>query len=257
MGSSDRRAVLALFGALGSLVLLPGCGNAKAALPDYRYRLTVEIETSEGVRTGSSVIEVSTAVAGRNSIPTPGVVSHRLRGEAVTVDLGTRGLLFALLRSDDNSDWASNVMFGFAPEMPAVYDSDGKFDSTAHFHARFTAMLKNREPIVLPQRFRGSRYIEGGFARPMLVRFADIADPTTVEKVDPDNLAASFGPGVKIKRIIVQLTDDPVTTGIERHLGWLPYQRGSLVRIPRGVPIGDMPIGSELTEGDFSRSLIL
>ena len=31
---------------------------------------------------------------------------------------------------------------------------------------------------------------------PLLVRFRDINDPTTVERVDPNDLAASFGPGV-------------------------------------------------------------
>ncbi len=31
---------------------------AKDATPDYRYRLTVEVDTPDGVKTGSSVIEV-------------------------------------------------------------------------------------------------------------------------------------------------------------------------------------------------------
>ncbi len=39
--------------------------------------------------------------------------------------------------------------------------------------------------------------------------------------VDPDDFAASFGEGVSLKRITVQITDDPVTTGIEERLGWL------------------------------------
>ncbi|HAW37080.1 MAG TPA: hypothetical protein DCX71_13555, partial [Erythrobacter sp.] len=32
--------------------------------PVYRYRLTVEVDTPDGVKTGSSVIEVDTEVAG-------------------------------------------------------------------------------------------------------------------------------------------------------------------------------------------------
>ena len=249
-----RRGVLAILA--GAALALPGCGVAGERLPDYRYRLTVEVETPEGLRSGSSVIEVRTAIAGQNSIPTPGAISRQARGEAVKVDLGARGVLFALLRSDENSDWASGVMFGFAPTVPPTRDADGKYDSSAHTKARFMAMLKRREPIVLPERFPGSRYIEGGPARPMLVRFTDIADPTTVERVDPGDLATSFGPGVKLRRITIQLTNDLVTTGIEKRLGWLPSQRGSLIPIPRGKPIGEMPIGSDITEGDFSRSAI-
>lgn len=56
--------------------------------------------------------------------------------------------------------------------------------------------------------------------RPMLVTFGDLSDPTSMAEVDPDNLAATFGAGVSLKRITVQMTDDPVTTGIEKRLGW-------------------------------------
>ena len=59
----------------------------------------------------------------------------------------------------------------------------------------------------------------------MLVTFADRDDPTSVARVDPDDLAASFGEGVKLRRITVQLTDDPVTSGIEERLGWLTEHR--------------------------------
>lgn len=38
-----------------SALLLSGCGDET---PTYRYRMTVDVETPEGPRTGSSVIEV-------------------------------------------------------------------------------------------------------------------------------------------------------------------------------------------------------
>ena len=59
----------------------------------------------------------------------------------------------------------------------------------------------------------------------MLVTFGDLSDPTSVAEVDPDDLAATFGEGVRLKRITVQLTDDPVTTGIEKRLAWLDNHR--------------------------------
>ncbi len=55
----------------------------------------------------------------------------------------------------------------------------------------------------------------------MLVRFRNIADPASVEKVYPENLAKSFGPGVRLKRATIEISTDPVTTGIEKRLGWL------------------------------------
>ena len=54
----------------------------------------------------------------------------------------------------------------------------------------------------------------------MLVTFGDINDPKSVERIDP----AAIG----VRRIIVEVTDEPVTTGIEKRLGWLGSHRGSL-----------------------------
>jgi hypothetical protein len=48
---------------------------------------------------------------------------------------------------------------------------------------------------------------------PLLVTFDDINDPTTVKRVDPDDLAASFGPGVSLNRITLTITDEPVARG--------------------------------------------
>ena len=234
-------AVLAVLALAIVTALLWGSGFFHDETPDYRYRLTVEVETPEGLKTGSSVIEVNTSVAGRNSIPVPGTVSHRVRGEAVTVDLGARGVLFALLRSDDNFDWAKNVVYRVASKVPRVRDAEGRLDSDGDFEAQFAAMLEHREPIELPRTFPNRGHLKDQPARPMLVRLADIADPSTVQRVDPDDLAAGFGPGVKLRRITVQLTDDLVTTGIEQRLTWLPdvYQILDKDFQPEGIPVGD------------------
>ncbi len=54
----------------------------------------------------------------------------------------------------------------------------------------------------------------------MLARFRDINDPKTLERVDPKNLAASFGPGVTHVGAHAELTNAPVTTGIAKRLPW-------------------------------------
>ena len=48
---------------------------------------------------------------------------------------------------------------------------------------------------------------------PMMVRFGDIHDPKSVEKVEPE--------AIGVKRITLETTSDPVTAGIEKRLGWL------------------------------------
>lgn len=47
----------------------------------------------------------------------------------------------------------------------------------------------------------------------MMVRFRDLNDPKSVERVDPDAIC--------VRRITAETTSDDVTTGIEKRLGWL------------------------------------
>jgi hypothetical protein len=246
--SGGLRGVMILMA--GLVVMLSGCGSA---LPDYRYRLTVEVETPEGLKTGSSVIEVSTSTTSSTSIPSPGAVRHRLNGEAVTIDLGQHGTLFALLRSDVEVDWPTNLLFRLAPQV-RVNDENGKYDSDASFRARYEAMLQNRRPIVLPKNFNNISVLRDMPARPMLVRFRDINDPTTVERVDPDALAASFGEGVKLRRVTVQLTDDPVTKGIEKRLKWLDsYRKTNFDRTSSFIEdLTTEELAAHLSSGSFS-----
>ena len=83
-------------------------------------------------------------------------------------------------------------------------------------------VLEMKGEYTLPRMWPAVGHLEERSAYPMLVAFGDEADPTSVARVDPDDLAASFGEGVTLKRITVALTNDPVTTGIEERLGWLP-----------------------------------
>lgn len=86
---------------------------------------------------------------------------------------------------------------------------------------------------------------------PYLVTFKDIADPTSVVRVDPDDLAASFGAGYRLKAITVQVTDEPVTVGIAERLAWLSkYPEPSLN--PQHSPT-DHSVATKIKHGDFRR----
>lgn len=83
----------------------------------------------------------------------------------------------------------------------------------------------------------------------MLVTFGDEADPTSVTLVDPDDLVASLGEGVTLKRITAELTDEQVTTGIEARLRWLSeYPEPSL---KPGHGLKDHSLPATLRHGDF------
>ncbi len=249
----SRRAFAASL-ACGVIFTSSACGALGRSLPTYRYRLTLEVETPEGLRTGSSVIEIRAQVADRPILPDANALNVQVTGEAVTVDLGKRGLLFALLRSEEAAGWAGGVMELVTPRPPHV---DGE-NAYVTWHK---AMLANKGLHELPRNaitnqrpWRNPKPGDPPKDYPMLVRFKDVSDPATVERVDPDDLATSFGARVNLRRITVELTDDPVTAGIEMKLGWLGRTKGALVHVPVSdyPPAGvRLPFYATLTELDF------
>lgn len=252
------------------LLLVSACGadsGASKRYPDYRYRLTVEVETPEGVKAGSSVIEVQTVVAGKYSIPNAGWVSSRVRGEAVTVDLGKRGMMFALLRSEYSEDWAKHALQSVT--RPVTYKESKAAGLSSKYSPTFDLVMQRT--LALTGKHQLPRFVDevttradvrnkGGelpSAYPILVTFKNLNDPTSLTAVNSDNLAATFGTGVKLKRITVERTDDKVTMQIEQHLSWLKLvgqQRGTLIPNPPRY-LKDTNIIQLIGSNDFSTEL--
>jgi hypothetical protein len=69
---------------------------------------------------------------------------------------------------------------------------------------------------------------------PRFGRFLDISNPLTLVPVSPYDLAASFG-GVELKRVVLQLTDDPITPPPENWPQWLK-EKGQMAGKLRGYP---------------------
>ena len=75
----------------------------------------------------------------------------------------------------------------------------------------------------------------------MMVRFRNINDPKSVERVKPE--------AIGVKRILLETTSDDVTTGIEKRLGWLSeYPEPSLD--PKHGPT-DYSVAATTHHGDF------
>lgn len=192
------------------------------------------------MRTGASVIEVSERETGRYSIPSPGSVVTKVHGQAAAVDLPGGRTLFALLKSDDDPEWAGRVLFYVidqqTKESRIANDDDFAVDMERVINLQGVRPLP-RFTDPLPWGSKVSGY-------PTLVTFSDIHDPATVKRVDPDDLAAAFGPGVKLKRLTVERTDAPVTSGIHMRLTWLPTHRGTLK--PNPPKFSDDPFDLDL-----------
>jgi hypothetical protein len=169
--------------------------------------LTLDVETPEGVKKGSGVLEVrafdTTNQIGRIDSARGGATTV---GEAVVVDLGACGQLFALLTGRGKRPFADELSANAAARAGGFKIGPGLYTDFARRVAQAQGEIE-----VLPEEL------------PMLVRFRDIADPKSVEAVDPNDLAKSFGPGVKLLRATIEMTSDPVTTRIEKRLGWLNH----------------------------------
>lgn len=231
-----RRGVLGAIAAVGTSLLAGACSLLSSNT--YRYRMTVEVDTPQGLRTGSSVIEVQTTEG--SGIPDSSLHT-KVRGEAVAVDLPNGQTLFALLRTPSDVDGAA----GFAPTAYEPVLPDLRKSDTEDWYDLLEVLKRQGEPAVLPATYY-----------PMLVRFRDIRDPKTVELVNPEALASSFGAGVRLTRIWLQITDDPVTSDIERLLPWLSTQRGALLRQTDQTPIGELPLAGRLNDGDFVQGTV-
>jgi hypothetical protein len=195
----------------------------------YRFRLTGWVECDGKIIHGSSVIEI-TRVRGYDA------VGGSVHGEAVAIDIPGRTTLFLLLRDAGSQDWAIWMPHhAFASQLDAAATTDGKVLDRLSHSPGTTATLAPAD-------------------YPMMVRFRDLDDPATIERVDPANLAASFGPGITFRGITVQLTKDPVTTGISRSLPWLSTTPAGLVRDNRANITDEPAFGVMISGEDFRRN---
>ena len=212
MARMTRRGLMTLLAA-ASVASLSGCGSEPRS--SVRYRLTLEVETPEGRKTGSGVIEHT----GRwNDGITRGLgagpgLAGWTHGEAIITDLGARGLLLCLLTRDDTRAGSNDDFL-----LPDVFPFD-KWGGSQKDYAAYLGRLAWSKPVAdAPLK-----------SLPMLARLRDPQDPATAERVDPTNLAATFGAGVRLVRVTVQITDDPLPPPtIENRLPWVRTLRGSI-----------------------------
>jgi hypothetical protein len=91
---------------------------------------------------------------------------------------------------------------------------------------------------------------------PMLARLRNPLDPATAERVDPSNLAATFGSGVRLVRVTAQITDDPLAPPmIENKLPWIPTLQGSIANT-LGLKHEYLDALNQMNDGSFRRRFV-
>jgi hypothetical protein len=218
---------------LAIALTLFGCGKSAS----FRYKLTLAVNTPEGVKRSTSVTEWGFWEV---SIPARGT-PHKLRGEALYLDLGPgKKPLIALLTSHLHAkpggtiwDWPGDDL------LSRLYGPHGRDDFLGGI-SRLAGM-------------RGPRSI-GPADLPDLVSFADVNDPKTVLEVDPNDLQATLGQGITWNAITLEMTDEPITTGIAKKLPWLPEYFQKNFRLDGSQLGGSKNIANKLSWPDFDQS---
>jgi hypothetical protein len=174
--------------------------------PGHKYRLTVAVETPEGVKSAASVMAVHPDRGYSRGGQT------RTKGDAVLVDLGGGKNLLALMAHIDNN---SLELDGMNYVALRAYNAAGR-------KASFNEM----------SRMTGDVAVKGAVI-PVLVTFSDLRDPGTARTVLPDDLEAALGKGFRLQGISAEVVPngvwpldfggplgEPVTRGIEAKLPW-------------------------------------
>jgi hypothetical protein len=194
---------------LGPIVLLAALvigDQIRINRPGHKYRLTIEVETPEGVKSASGVMAV---------FPDRGYSrggQTRTRGEAVFVDLGGGKNLIALLAQIDKSVDLDGMNY----LALRAYRAAGR-DVSFNGLSKMTGAV----PVT-------------GALIPVLLTFGNPEDPFSAHAIAPDDPEKTLGRGFRLHGVLVEAVPngfwpldfggslgEPVTRGIEARLPWL------------------------------------
>ena len=200
-------------GPLGLLAALVIGDQIRINRPGHKYRMTVEVETPAGVKSASGVVAVT---PDRSYTRDRGT---RTSGDAIFVDLGGGKNLVALLTHLDKTLDPDAVNYVALRAYPAATGRRVNFNDMS------------RQSGVVPVK---------GALLPVLVTFADPANPGSAKVVSPDDGEAVLGKGYRLRGISAEVVPngfwpidfggafgEPVTRGISARLPWLDGNNAS------------------------------
>jgi len=171
----------------------------------YRYRLQLALSVDEKVHTGSSIVEVVWRCGRSFGIKHDelGPCYPSLGGQAVLIDLGSRGVVVATLHTGEN---ITPVPDGV---ISAVWLCAFAFGNRSASEADLTSLgrLTGRRDLV-PSNF------------PRLVWLPNPADPKSAAKVTPQNVAGVMDSTAHFTEAFVEITKDPILVDIPNKLPW-------------------------------------
>jgi hypothetical protein len=213
------------FGPLALLAALFIGDQIRINRPGHKYRLAIAVETPEGVKSASGVVAVHPDRGYSRGGHT------QTKGDAIFIDLGGGRNLVALLVHIDN-----NTL---------------DLDATNYVALRaYTAAGGSRVSFNAMSKMTGTVPVQGALI-PVLLTFADPANPASARAISPDHAEAVLGPGYRLQGVTIEAVPngfwpldfggalgEPVTRGISAKLPWLEGAGASAATALRaaGVP---------------------
>ena len=207
---------------------------------DIRWRVTVQLNTPQGVRTASGVWALK--VADFRYHP-------RFSGEAIPLDLPDGRTVFALLvLRGANQEPGPEVAMMVPHALWRRYgyrhlskDSPARRIDYLKAHYRNVAIKLDCEP---------QSHLEAGEC-PLLVSFPDPRKPGGVVALDPNKVGAALGPGYSLRGVFAQITDDPPSHQLGDRLPWLDGDWGRYLGLASPAPQNSL--ARKLNDGSFRR----
>ena len=175
--------------------------------PDHKYRLTIAIETADGLKTAAGVFSVHPDRGYSRGGKT------RTKGDAIPLDLGGGKQLLVLLAVGDDGPLDLEEINFLAVR---AYAATGQ-------RAVFKQMDRVTGVAAVPPEYM-----------PVLATFSDPANPSTMRAVKAADLSSTFGSDVRLRRMTIEFVPnglwpldfggafgEPVTRGIRKTLPWL------------------------------------
>lgn len=214
-----------------------------------RYRLTVKVDVNGVAHTGSGVVEVTYQTFRDwviTSVPFDWASRFRgsVKGYAITVNLGDRGLLFVVNKDSliIASSGRPSLMGGPALDELPFYAYRSIFPRDVRPYPTNGPLSEVMDRAHMIRDAKKEPRALAAKDLPMMVRFTDINNPNSGEEVDPRDLAATVGPGVRLERVTFELTRDPVTPMPSIWPAWLKAQSDAFLPFTH-QRLGAFPFG--------------
>lgn len=224
MFSPTRRKLLLLGG-----IALSGCSPSGTTSCNVRMKHTFHVDDVQKIVT--SVMRVQWYEPSGFSSGIGSQFVTKVDAQAAVADFGPLGLVFLPLRSDRELN-----------RYPITVLLEELVD--------FWKLTNEERPSAIARIPDSKTEVEVmPIDWPMLVAFSDIAQPDSAFQLRPTDLFPESGQRISLHRSTLQVTTDPVSTGIEAYLPWLNSLEGTLggskIIRPRG------PVTDRLTRRDF------